>query len=105
MNQQTTGDMQDRDTHGRFPPGRSGNPEGRRKGSKNKSTRLREKLLGPILPEAIEKLHEAVSAGERWAVEMTIAYSLPKPKPVDPDELEEFEERLEQLEQIAGRRQ
>ena len=103
MNQQTTGDMQDRDTDGRFPPGQSGNPMGRHKGSKNKSTRLREELLGTILPEAIEQLRQAVSAGERWAVEMTISYSLPKPKPVDPEELEEFEQRLLELEQMPSR--
>jgi hypothetical protein len=103
MSQQTTGDMQDRDSHGRFPPGQSGNPKGRQKGSKNKSTRLREELLGPILPKAIEQLRQAVSDGERWAIETTISYSLPKPKPVDPDELAEFEERLEQLEQMASK--
>jgi len=98
MNQQTTGDLQDRDANGQFPPGQSGNPKGRSPGSQNRSTRLRDELLGAILPEAVEKLHDAVKAGERWAVEMTISYSLPKPKPVDPDELAEFEERLEQLE-------
>lgn len=74
---------------------------GRQKGTKNKATKLREELLGPILPEAIEKLHQAVRAGERWAVEMTISYSLPKPKPVDTEELQEIEERLEQLEAVA----
>ena len=84
-----------------FRPGQSGNPYGRRPGSQNKSTRLRDELLGPILPEAVQKLHEAVRAGEKWATEMTISYSLPKPKPVDPDELEEFERRLQQLEEMA----
>ena len=101
MSQQITGDLQDRDTHGRFPPGQSGNPMGRQKGTRNKATKLREELLGPILPEAIEKLREAVSEGEKWAVEMTISYCLPKPKPVNPDELQEFEERLTELEQMA----
>ena len=101
VDQKNACSLQDRESDGRFSSGRSGNPLGRRKGSKNKATKLREELLGPILPKAIEKLREAVSEGEKWAVEMAIAYSLPKPKPVDPDELAEFEERLEQLEQIA----
>ena len=101
MNQKITGDLQERDSQGRFPSGKSGNPAGRPRGSQNKATKLREELLGPILPEAIEKLRQAVSEGERWAVEMAIAYSLPKPKPVDPDEIAEFEERLEHLEQLA----
>jgi hypothetical protein len=102
MTQQTTGDLQDRDDKGRFAPGQSGNPQGRRKGSRNRSTQVREELLGPILPGAIEKLRLAVSEGEKWAIEMTIAYCLPKPKPVDPDELAEFEVRLEQLEHVTG---
>ncbi len=99
----TTGNKQDRDTNGRFPPGQSGNPRGRQKGSQNKATKLREELLGPILPEAVEKLHEAVKAGEKWAIEMTISYSLPKPKPIDTEEMAEFEERLDELEQMARR--
>ena len=99
VNQKTTGALQDRDTNGRFPPGQSGNPRGRQKGSQNKATKLREELLGPILPEAVEKLHEAVKAGEKWAIEMTISYSMPKPKPIDTEEMAEFEERLNELEQ------
>lgn len=102
MSLQTTGDLQDRDSRGRFSSGQSGNPGGRQKGSKNRSTRLRNELLGPILPSAIEKLEEAVSEGERWAVELVVTYCLPKPKPVDPDELEEFEQRLLQLEEAAN---
>ena len=64
---------------------------------------MREGYFGPILPEAIEKLHAAVNAGEKWAIEMTISYSLLKPKPIDTEEMEEFEERLTELEQLASR--
>jgi len=85
-----------------FRPGQSGNPGGRPKGSQNKSTKLRNELLGPILPSAIEQLNDAVSEGERWAVELVVTYCLPKPKPVDPEELEEFEHRLAQLEEAAN---
>ena len=99
MTQQTSGEIQDRDNQGRFAPGQSGNPLGRPKGSKNTATKVREELLGPILPEAIEKLRQAVSEGERWAIEEVLRYCLPRPKPVDPDELEEFEARLAELEQ------
>ena len=73
-------------------------------GIKDERVTNREEWLGPILPEAIERLHAAVRDGERWAIEMTIAYSLPNPKPVDPEELEEFEQRLIELEQMAGRK-
>ena len=91
----------DRDTLGRFNPGTSGNPSGRPPGIKDKRVNKREELLGPILPEAIEKLHAAVIEGERWAVEMVITYSMPKPKPVDSDEIKEIEERLLELEVIT----
>ncbi len=89
---------------GQFEPGKSGNPCGRPKGVATEATRRRKELLDPILPDAITKLHEGVRAGEKWAIEMTISYSLPKPKPVDIDEMAEFEERLKRLEQQAGDR-
>ena len=93
---------QERDQNGQFRAGTSGNPAGRPPGITDKRTAVKRALLEPLLPEAIEKLHRAVSEGERWAVELVVTYSLPRPKPVDPDELEEFKRRLEELEQMAG---
>ena len=95
---------QDRDGSGRFTPGTSGNPTGRPPGIKDKRVTVRDELLGPILPEAVEKLHSAVRVGERWAIELVVTYSIPKPKPVDPEELVEFERRLLELEQMATRK-
>ena len=100
----TTGNKQARKTNGRFVPGQSGNPAGRTVGSKNRLTELRKELIVPLLPEAIEKLHAAIIEGERWAIELVVSYSMPKPKPVDPEELEEFEQRLIELEQMATRK-
>jgi len=102
MNEISSGMEHERDLKGRYSPGASGNPRGRPSGIKDKRVTAREELFGPILPEAIEKLHEAVKAGEKWAIEITISYSLPKPKPIDIDEMAEFEERLNQLEQVAS---
>jgi hypothetical protein len=95
---------QERDQQGRFQPGSSGNPTGRPPGITDKRTAAKRALLEPLLPEAIDKLHQAVSDGERWAVELIVTYCLPKPKPVDPEELEEFERRLDEMEQIARER-
>lgn len=96
-----TGEKADRGVDGKFQPGNSANPQGRPKGSRNKATKLRDELMDTILPEAVGQLRAAVEKGEKWAIEMTIAYSLPKPKPSDPEELEEIEERLAHLEQLA----
>jgi len=104
VNQQKTGYQQGRSRSGQFEPGKSGNPAGRNKGSKNKLTQLRHDYLLPILPEAIEKLTIAVTDGERWAIELVVSYSMSKPKPHDPEELEEFEQRLIELEQMATRK-
>jgi hypothetical protein len=101
VNEIRSGINQERDNKGRFNVGSSGNPSGRPPGITDKRVALKKQLLEPLLPEAIEKLAEAVSEGERWAVELVVTYSLPKPKPVDPDELEEFEQRLRQLEEMA----
>ena len=102
VNEIRSGMNQVRDNQGRFHPGTSGNPSGRPPGITDKRVALKKQLLEPLLPEAIDKLAEAVSKGERWAIELVVTYSLPKPKPVDPDELAEFEERLSQLEQTAN---
>lgn len=92
---------QERDAKGRFSPGTSGNRSGRPPGIKDKRVTTRDEWLAPLLPEAVEKLHDAVRAGEKWAIEMTIAFSPPRPKPVDIDELAAFEERLNLLEEAA----
>ena len=105
MTEIRSGIEQDRDAQGRFTPGTSGNPSGRPPGIKDKRVSVREQMLGPILPEAIEKLHAAVKEGERWAIELVVTYSMPKPKPVDSDEMEEIEERLAELEDMALRPQ
>ena len=97
-----SGTEHDRDPKGRFSPGTSGNPTGRPPGIADKRVAVKKQLLEPLLPEAIEKLAAAITEGERWAIEMTIAYCLPKPKPVDPEELIELEERLEHLELAIG---
>ena len=102
MTEQTTGANQERDSNGYFLPGQSGNPAGRPIGSKNKVTKARHELLGPILPEAVQKLHEAVQSGEKWAIELVIGYSLPRPKPVDTEEMAEFDERMQKLEERLG---
>ena len=82
---------QDRNTKGHFKTGTSGNPAGRPPGIVDKRGLAKKLLLEPLLPDAIEKLRVAVSEGEKWAVQLVVTYCLPKPKPIDPEELAEFE--------------
>jgi hypothetical protein len=103
MSENFAGQQQERDVEGKFLPGVSGNPNGRPKGSTDKRTQIREELLGPILPKAVEKLEAAVDQGERWAIELVIGFSIPKPRPVDSDEMQEIAERIADLEQLAAR--
>ena len=98
MSEITTGEKHERDNQGRFLPGESGNPSGRPPGRPDRRTALRNQLLGPLLNKAVERLSEALEAGERWAIELVVTYTLPKPRPVDPDEVQEFEERLRRIE-------
>ncbi len=105
MTEIRSGAEQVRNEHGHFLPGVSGNPAGRTPGIKDRRVRAREDLLGPILPKAVEKLEAAVEEGERWAIELVVSYSIPRPRPTDPDEVRELEQRLEDLELLATRRQ
>ncbi len=104
MSENRSGMEQVRDEHGHFLPGVSGNPAGRTPGIKDKRVKAREDLLGPILPKAIEKLEAAVAEGERWAIELVVSYSIPKPRPIDSDEMQELDLRLQDLEELASRK-
>ena len=98
MSEIRSGSEQDRNDNGQFLPGVSGNPAGRTRGIKDRRVKAREDLLGPILPRAVEKLAAAVDEGEKWAIEIVVGYSIPKPRPVDADEIEELEQGLKILE-------
>lgn len=63
-----------------FKRGQSGNPAGRRPGSKNKSTDLREKFKRD-LPAINRKVIEAAKAGEAWAVQLIWSRCYPPLKP------------------------
>jgi hypothetical protein len=80
----------------RFQKGQSGNPVGRRPGSRNKATFLIEQLLGDATKDITEKAIELAKAGDSTALRLCmdriiparrdrhIAFKLPKlEKPVD----------------------
>ncbi len=58
----------------RWVKGQSGNPNGRPKIPDDWRKAFRDGL-----PEALEKLRAGVASGERWAVELWLAYALGKP--------------------------
>jgi hypothetical protein len=67
----------------KFQPGRSGNPSGRPRGSRSKSTQLVEKLVTGHLQD-VKKIMEVVVAkaleGESWAVRELLARLWPVPR-------------------------
>lgn len=63
-----------------FKPGQSGNPAGRPKGSKNNSTRLREKL-DRELPSILKKLTALALDGDVAAAKLILDRALPPLRP------------------------
>lgn len=79
---------------GLFPKGKSGNPAGRPKGSKNLSTRLKNDMELAVrqaisVADVIEVWNEVVKAakdGSRQAQKLVLDYTLTKPRDADDDE-------------------
>ena len=65
-----------------FKPGTSGNPAGRRRGSKNKATELR-KLLDPYAPMLVEKAVQMALEGNTTALKLCIDKLIPNLKSLD----------------------
>ena len=57
-------DNKRRDEQGQFKPGRSGNPNGRPQGSRNRSALVAEQLLDEEAEKLIRKLVEVASEGD-----------------------------------------
>src|SRR5271163_4131950 len=74
-----------RDGRGRFAPGQSGNPTGRRPGSRNHATLLRERLQDGDDALAVSVLMDKVRAGDGVAARFVADRLFPKPRerPID----------------------
>lgn len=77
---------------GQFPAGKSGNPRGRPKGSKNKATILREamqnkadKMLSAQVPKVLKVVIEAAIAGDMQAAKMVLDRAVPVQKAAEGD--------------------
>ncbi len=55
-----------------FPPGFSGNRNGRRRGSRNRKTIMAQKLLEDKAPDILKKLTDCALQGEGWAVKLCV---------------------------------
>jgi len=69
-----------RDGRGRFAPGQSGNPAGRRLGSRNHATLLRERLQDGDDALAVRVLMDRVRAGDGVAARFVADRLFPKPR-------------------------
>jgi hypothetical protein len=70
----------ERDGQGRFAPGQSGNPAGKRPGTRNQATRLREILADHDVERAIEVLREQLRDGKGVAARFVLERLFPKPR-------------------------
>ena len=76
----TTSETTGRQQGGRFRKGVSGNPAGRPRGSRNKTTLLAERLLEHEAEDLVRQLVERAKAGDPTALRLCIERLLPKPK-------------------------
>ncbi|WP_148233688.1 hypothetical protein [Aurantimonas manganoxydans] len=70
-----------RDQLGRFKPG----APGRKPGALGRAPKMLLAQVRAMGPTAVEKLWEAVHAGERWAVEAVLGYVLPRDRVIELD--------------------
>ena len=66
-----------------FIKGRSGNPAGRPKGSKNKVRFDPHEVLGPLVDDAVTVIADAVRAGDIGAAKLVLDKLIANPKPTD----------------------
>jgi len=65
---------------GRFKPGESGNPAGRPKGAKNKTTLLAEEAMAEKVGAVVDKLVERALAGSTGAIRQFLDRTMPVPR-------------------------
>jgi hypothetical protein len=73
-----TGNLQG--NKGQFRPGQSGNPAGRKNGSRNRATIAALALLNGDLEAVTAKLVEKAKAGEPWAIKLFMDKLIPNAK-------------------------
>jgi hypothetical protein len=74
-----------RDGHGRFAPGQSGNPAGKKPGTRNRATRVREVAAEGDEAVVLQALMELVRAGNAAAVRLaaTLFFAKPRDREID----------------------
>jgi ferritin-like protein len=65
---------------GRFQPGQSGNPKGKRPGTRNRVTLLAEQMMGNDAEAVIRSVIDAAKAGDMQAARMVLERIAPLPK-------------------------
>jgi hypothetical protein len=80
MNSKGAASGTERDEKGRFPPGVSGNPAGKKKGTRNRATRLDEMLGEGTNAQVLEKAVEIAMDGDVQLLNRFVDRTLPKPR-------------------------
>src|SRR4051794_29829066 len=74
------GDESARDARGRFQPGASGNPAGKKPGTRNQASRIRELLDDGDVETAVQVLRAKLNAGDGVAARFILDRLFPKPR-------------------------
>ncbi len=71
----------------RFKPGRSGNPEGKKPGTRHRATQMAEKLMQEQAQEVVQVVVDAALSGDLTAAKIIVERLVPvrKDKPLDKD--------------------
>src|SRR4051794_26568802 len=69
-----------RDGRGRFQPGTSGNPAGKKPGTRNRANRIRELLDDGDVEVAVQVLRDKLRAGDGVAARFILDRLFPKPR-------------------------
>ena len=89
-----------------FKPGQSGNPAGKKPGTRHKATRLAESLLDSQVKELVEKCVEMALSGNGQAMKICMdrLISVRKDRPISlaPPQLENAEDAAKAMKSIAG---
>lgn len=106
MKPENTGEIQEDSKNTKFQKGKSGNPKGKPKGARNRSTLAAEQFLESSLEGVCKSIEQAALQGNMFAAKMILERFLPTRKDrilrIDFPEIQDIEDILKALKTIVN---